>query len=431
MKFFKLNILFFGCCFLLFISCATYQTRSIDIKRTLQSGNYGAALEQIDKNKFLSKPRNKLLYFFEKGKIAHLNRDYKLSNELLNKADYFIESNKKAFGNQIIGMLLNPEKETYKGEDFEKVAIHYYKALNYLFLNQYDEALVEAKRINFQIHSLNEKYPAGKKNRYNNDAFAHMLQGLLYEVLADVNNAFIAYRNAVDLYLENNESFFGVHVPSQLIKDLFRTASIMGFEGEILRYEKLLHTNYVPEKVSDYGEAIVFWENGLVPFKEEVFYGFTILPGNRAGYVTIINKELNLDFVLPISTGGNGKSEFSDLDIFNVSFPKYIPQSSIFQSASVMANSQKYFLEPIENFETIAMRTLKDRTLREIGKTAARLATKKISEYTLKNQNADLGTVLGIFNAFTEGADTRNWQSLPQQIFYSRIPLKKGENKIL
>ena len=45
-------------------------------------------------------------------------------------------------------------------------------------------------------------------------------------------------------------------------------------------------------------------------------------------------------------------------------------------------------------------------------------------------QNEDLGAVLGIFNALSEHADTRNWQSLPNRIYYIRIPLREGENSI-
>ena len=83
-----------------------------------------------------------------------------------------------------------------------------------------------------------------------------------------------------------------------------------------------------------------------------------------------------------------------------------------------------------QNYNVIAFKTLKDRTLREIGKAAIRLGTKKISEYLLREENDDLGAALGIFNALTEHADTRNWQSLPQDIYYARIPLKDGENTI-
>ena len=68
--------------------------------------------------------------------------------------------------------------------------------------------------------------------------------------------------------------------------------------------------------------------------------------------------------------------------------------------------------------------------IRQASKAAIRLGTKKISEHLLKEENKDLGAALGIFNALTERADTRNWQSLPNSIYYARIPLKKGKNTI-
>ena len=151
--------------FLFFNSCATYNLKSQEFQTALQQGETEKALKFIDANSFLKKKRNLLLYYFEKGKIAYLNGDYELSNSLLNKADLFIEENKKYLGGKVLGMLLNSEMETYTGEDFEKVTIHYYKALNYIFLNKLDEALVEAKRINLQLQQLNDKYPAGQKNR--------------------------------------------------------------------------------------------------------------------------------------------------------------------------------------------------------------------------------------------------------------------------
>jgi hypothetical protein len=66
----------------------------------------------------------------------------------------------------------------------------------------------------------------------------------------------------------------------------------------------------------------------------------------------------------------------------------------------------------------------------EFSKALLRLAIKKGEELTLRKENAALGSVLGMINAVTEKADTRNWQTLPYSIYYSRIPLKEGENNL-
>ncbi|MCL5127732.1 COG3014 family protein [Algibacter sp. L4_22] len=417
--------------FLCLNSCASYNTKSQEFQNDLQQGNTEQALRDIDTNPFLKKKRNSLLYYLEKGKIAYLNNNYELSNSFLNKADAFIEENKKALSSNVLGVVVNPEKETYMGEDFEKIAIHYYKALNYIFLDKQDDALVEAKRINLQLQEINDKYPAGKKNRYTSDAFALNLQGLLYEASGDINNAFISYRNAVDLYLDNKGSFFGTPLPEQLKKDILRTAASLGFTNELHRYESIFETTYIANNTNTESELILFWENGLVPFKEQSYYNFTILPGNRDGIVSIHNEELNLTLPIPISTSYGQKGSFSDLDIFNVAFPKYVERKPYFSSATILKDANPSInFQLVENYDVIAFETLKDRTLREIGKVAIRLGTKKISEYYLKDKNADLGALLGVFNALSEHADTRNWQSLPQSIYYARIPLNKGDNTI-
>ncbi len=416
----------------LFMSCAsTYNAKSLTFQNELQKGDTKAALLFLDQNKFLQKKRNLLLYYLEKGKLAFLNKNYKLSNEFFNKADAFIEEQKRDVGGKILGYFLNPETETYLGEDFEKVAIHYYKALNYTFLKEYDDALVEAKRINLQLQKINEKYPEDKKGRYSTDAFALNLQGMLYEASGSINDAFISYRNAVDLYLKNKGSFMGVSIPNQLKIDLLRTAKFLGFTNEFIRYQDLLEITYKEKVKSEGGEAIVFWENGLVPYKDQTFFSFTVLPGSKDGIVHVHNEELNLTIPLPRNTSRNDKVDFADIDIFNVAFPKYVSRHPFYTKGFVVRDStDTYDFQLGENYEHIAFKVLKDRALRDVGKAALRLAVKKTSEYLVKEENKGLGVALGLFNALSEQADTRNWQSLPQSIYYTRIPLKKGKNTL-
>lgn len=406
------------------MSCSTYRGKSDAFQQKIQQNDYSGALKTVDQNSFLRKKRNELLFYMEKGKIAYLDDNYLLSNEFFNKADALIEENKRDVGGKILGVLTNPERQFYKGEDFEKVAIHYYKALNYLFLKDIDEALVEAKRITLQLQYLNEKYQEGKKNRYVNDTFALTLQGLLYESSGDQNNAFIAYRNAIDLYLQNGGNYFGVAIPNQLKEDFFRTADFMGFYSEIERYEDLLGISY-QRKEEETREAVVFWENGLVPYKDETAFTFSVVPGSDIGFFSVFNEELDLTIPLPI--------DYSDdvgLDIFRVAFPKYVSRQALFRKASIQIDSVEYPFQLTENYNNIAYKTLKDRTYREIGNVALRLVTKKTSEYLLKSKDELSGNLLGIFNAITEGADTRNWQSLPEHIHYSRVPVKQGKNKL-
>jgi hypothetical protein len=48
----------------------------------------------------------------------------------------------------------------------------------------------------------------------------------------------------------------------------------------------------------------------------------------------------------------------------------------------------------------------------------------------MKKEDKGMGALLGLFNAMTEKADTRNWQTLPHSIYYARVPLPEGQSKV-
>ena len=55
---------------------------------------------------------------------------------------------------------------------------------------------------------------------------------------------------------------------------------------------------------------------------------------------------------------------------------------------------------------------------------------KKIAEQQLAKENEVLGALAMIGNAVTEKADTRNWQTLPAQIKYTRVPINTVSKSI-
>lgn len=405
----------------------SYHDMSIEYQSELQNGNIDKAYKLINGNKFLKKKRNTMLKLLEKGKLAHLNGLYKESNIYFNSVDSILDLNLKHIGGAILGTLTNPEATPYKAEDFEKVTIHYYKALNYYYQGQYDDALVEAKRINLKLNQINDKYAPNRKNRYTSDAFALSLQGLLYEAMGDINNAFISYRNAVDIYLKSeSHSYFGVTLPKSLSLDVLRTAKQLGFENEYDFYKRKLNMSYSPPKTKSGGHLALIWEKGLVPYKDQTYFTFHMIPQNGVNVLDITNSELGISIPIPIDADQKKDS----YDVFNVAFSKYESRPAYFTNASIEVNSRSYVFEEVEDYEHIAFKTLEDRRLREVTNAATRLATKKIAEYAVRKENDNLGTALSIFNALMEKADTRNWQTLPGSLNYVRIPLKPGKNTV-
>jgi hypothetical protein len=88
-----------------------------------------------------------------------------------------------------------------------------------------------------------------------------------------------------------------------------------------------------------------------------------------------------------------------------------------------------YPLELAEDINKIAFKSLQDRMALEFSKTLIRAAIKKAAEHSLKKEHEGWGAVLGAVNALSEKADTRNWQTLPHSILYTRVPLHEGTNE--
>ena len=55
---------------------------------------------------------------------------------------------------------------------------------------------------------------------------------------------------------------------------------------------------------------------------------------------------------------------------------------------------------------------------------------KQAAEQSTRKRNENLGALLSIASALSEKADTRNWQTLPYNIHYARVPLPEGESSL-
>lgn len=407
-------------------SCRSYHDVVIAFHKDLSANNYKAAEKELLKSKYLKRTRNQILLNLELGKVFHLQQQYDSSNVYFNKADLLME-NKTIAADISKSVVLNEALTRYKGEDFERVLIHYYKALNYIFLNNNEDALVEAKRINLRLNELNDKtLVQGRK--YTSDAMAHTLQGFIYERQNDYNNAFIAYRNAYELY-EKNSEYMGTPVPQQLKKDLINAANKTGFYAERDEYCKKFDLPFNDIKNNSKQDLIFIWENGLAPIKEQEDIILFLVKGT-GGDLIFSDKSGTINIPFPLPDKKEEASKLSDLNIIRIAYPKYVDVPSYYTTLSVKTQDASYYPEQAENINFIAHENLRERFLKEISLTLSRLILKKLAEAELKKQNEAAGALLGIAGSLSEKADTRNWQSLPNTISYTRIPLTIGENKL-
>jgi len=406
--------------------CASYYKKNLQLHRAIETGQFEVANKLLESDKKSPKNRNRLLFYLNRGYVSWMLNEHRKSVEFLNTAERIIDDHSLQLGAEMLALITNPMMKPYRAEDFEIVMVNCFKAINFMQMNNREAAMVECRRINLKLNQLNDKYK-DHKNRYQRDAFAHTMMGLLYDADGDYNNAFIAYRNALDVYENDYAQNFNVQPPNQLKLDILRTAHAVGFGDELAFFERKFGMKYAPAPKPE-AEMLFFWMNGFGPVKDEWSINFTILRG-EAGIVTFANEGEGFSFPFPMPSSSD-RDAVLDLKMFRVAFPKYVERRPASVSPVITSGNASYPLERAQDINAIAFKTLNDRFLREMGNSLLRVATKQALEQAARKQDKNAGSILSIINAVTEKADTRNWQCLPHAISYARIPLTSGNNKL-
>ena len=414
---------------LLFSGCATWYQRSVAFQQAVGNGEFEQAEKLLKRDKKQSRKKNQILYYLNLGYVYFMLGNQEASNAAFETAERLTEEQRRNVLTEAAVLLSNPEARAYKPEDFEVVMINVYKALNYLQMDNMEDALVEARKMNIRLQQLNDKYP-DHKNRYQRDAFAHLLMGVIYDASGDANNAFIAYRNAYEVYQNDYAKNFGLSAPEQLKKDLLRTAYTLGFREELRYYEKEFGMEYQPDR-EEGGALVAFWLNGFGPVKNEWGLAFTKID-KGAGGVVFHNQELGLAFPFfwDNGHGDDDRNALADVNVVRVVFPRYVERPLAYTKGSLQYNGASYPFEEAEDINQIAFKTLRDRMVRELSNSLLRVAVKQGIKQAASKQNEWLGFAVGIANALTEKADTRNWQTLPYAISYTRVPLGEGASSL-
>jgi hypothetical protein len=340
--------------------------------------------------------------------------------------------------------MTNDTELFYEGDSYEQVLINVLKALNYAVLGEWQDALVEARRIDQRLNVLSDR--TQEKNAYRDDGLARYLSGILYESTGDVNNAFIAYRKAYETF-DATRAWSHTAVPSQLREDLLRTAEALHFTQELAEYQQLCPDSRweTSQAVQQLAQVVVISYNGRAPRKEDQFLDLPISLDalqlvllNRG--VSQSNRQSNrgVDTVL---YGLNGR-------IVRVALPRLVPQKTqvpVDRVSLIQDNGTRVALntELVHNVTALADKALSERMAVITGKALARAATKfALAEATMRSaQQAagkDAGPWVGLLVGLltkglavaSEEADKRSWQTLPDEIHLARVWVPPGRYQV-
>lgn len=407
--------------------CQTYYEKIFTFNSKYESGDFGGARDYLAGQKKLSEGGGRVLYQLNMGTASFMLDDTKASIGYFSQADDYVTDFSKNYAFEALALITNPTVRPYQTEYFENVLLHFYQALNYIKLNNMEEAMVECRRMNLELDKLSDAFKKHDGKRYSRDAFGHLLMGILYETRADNNNAFIAYRNALNIYQEDYQGMYGVSVPEALKEAIVRTAYRTGFTAEGRKYEKEFNRKYSGVSKGK-GRAVLFLLDGLCPVKNEVAVNF--LKADGVGCATFTSGQLGL--AIPIYYGDCTREQQQDLrGLANIrlTLPQYVDRKSC-SAPTLSIDGQSAMCEVVEDVEKVAHQSLKDRMWREVGLAILRTATKEALRRVAAEKNEYVGLLVNIAGMVTEKADTRGWSSLPARVRMVDLELPAGKHEV-
>lgn len=354
---------------------------------------------------------NQLLYFLDTGMFAFAIGEYEEAIASFTEAERIMnELYTISLSQEATTFLINDNAAPYRGEDFESVIVNLFLALSYANLSQIEDALVEARKVDSKLRAINLQYAEGKRNDYQEDPFARLLMGILYEMggtSADLNDAYISYRNALEVY-DRHYARFGVPVPEVLAENIVSLAPLMG-KDELRRMQQRFPYQRIvsPAERREKAEVYFLHLNGRTPVKVE---GVMVFP-LRGGQVVKIAFPQYQEIPAQIADSRlHAVSKFS--------YKKFVADFSL--------------AEPIGQ---IAIENLENRKVRIYAKTLARviakhLATRKAARKMRKKHGDWAGRLTkvagNVWILASEQADLRSWRTLPAEIHISKLTLPPG-----
>ncbi len=375
---------------------------------------YDYARSLLDNNPKAYGENNKILYWLDFGTVNQLTGQYSQSIHAFQQAkkeyDRLFTQSLTKIGST---WLLNDTFAPYRGEDFERVMMNLFAAMDFAVLGNWEGALVEARDVDRVLKLINRQYKEGPKNVYKEDAFARLLMGMMYEAKGreqDINDALIEYQRALTIYQQDYAKRYKVGVPRILQENLLAAAQHFQFSQKEYR-DEFRGVNFLRiDERRKKAQVVLIQQIGFSPIKHPIQIPIP-LPG---GYITQL--------------------AFSTYDKRD-----YDPSVAVLTLAQPQGKSIQSTAEVVQDVGAIAIENLNNRKFRVIAKAALRAGGKYLTERELEKgieQRTNQGSaaafryISSIYNVYSEEPDLRSWQTLPDKIAIARLFVDPGQYNV-
>lgn len=429
----RLALLACGTLIVLTAGCATHTRKMVDLRPRLADGQYDRALELVDKH---LGGKDALLASLERGLILHLAGRWQESNVAFEDAERLAD---ELYGTSIsesaLSLFTNDMARSYRARPFEMAMVPYYRALNYLSLGERDAAMVEARKASLLLAryvtatvGVIEKADTDLLERTGRDPFLLYFSGMLYDWDGELNDAFIAYRNAALAYQELAGAM-GVEVPPWLGHDLERVAGRLGFQGELESVRRSCPDVFsAAERVPasprprGHGELVLLVENGWVAAKGESKLSLPIFASDRYDdnerWAWVITDRARN----PVAVANRKVAYW-----LTVAMPTPPVSDTPNRPVSLLAaDGTRVRSVRAQHVSTVARITADAEAGMVLFRSVLRALIKYLGYQAANKEGQGFGLLVNIFNVVSEVADTRSWLSLPDHVQLLRVSLPAG-----
>lgn len=366
----------FSALFLLVVlsGCAGFASKVRTSRTAFEQGNYAAAIAELQKLA-AKKDNDELLYLMEMGLVYHTSGQYAEAIKTFTAAEKLADiRDYTSLSQEAASILLSDEVKPYKGEDFEKILINVYLAIDYALSGQAESALVECRKVN---HKLDLMISDGKLP-YDRNAFAKYLAASIFESDGEVNSALVDYRQL--------EKWRG-SLP-YLGDPILRITQKLGMEQEFDIYKAKFPDCKDYKIAKKEGEVVLLLEQGRAPYKVPR-EGFRLLP-------------------------------------------RFQRSQSVNQFVWLRSDDKKAKSEPLYDIEATAEKELEHRIGLIMAKKLGGIVAKElVAAQVAKSTKSELAGALTRLALYAQDrADLRSWTFLPARLQIARLKLPAGKHTI-
>lgn len=411
------------------------------------SGNFkAAAVDLTEKAADREETGDELMWRLDEGTADFTAGEYEKSLKAFERCEAIIKDfddravvSARDGGAEGSSAVTNPNTLPYKGMYLDRVMLNAYKALDYFALGKPDSAQVEIRRMRFnqkqvvkkfdaeiqksqkEIDAQNIKNQKQSKNLTGKDAsvsFSTIVKNPIVnaayteskqkanKLYGNLSNPFCTYLSAMGYLIEGNKGEAMVD-----FRNLYK----------MLPNNKQIQRDYVT-CAKAIGDSIPGPLQNVQPYD----YPLT----NQIVYVVLFNgrapalKQMKFQIVLPY-VGYTGVA-FPRYEYFKSSFPG-LTIDYTYKNKSLSAKT-----EQVANFDSIMSQEYRDRLPGMITRIVISTLTKEIASYAAVRAAQEAGgtgaqigayALTGLYKWAFNTADTRCWETLPQEVQITHVPI--------